>query len=204
MSRSMRRKRLRQKFPAEPGAAVYAGRFVPENSLRFMTSKDISPAPAKLPAGWRVIVQVRGYTPSTQNPSDSAKLQNLTFYYSGPDIPGRADLGNFSVGSGLGDSTSGLFSYQALKNGSGVPSGTGAIDVPVLKPKAIAACDTGKCAANPPPPSCSLTLAKSANVTSYSEAGTPITYSIRCQEHGQHTPRHCTRKKPAARLVKIR
>jgi hypothetical protein len=56
---------------------------------------------AKVPAGWKVSVQSIGYTPSTQRPSDSAKLQNLTFYYAGPDIPGPADLGNFSVGSSL-------------------------------------------------------------------------------------------------------
>src|SRR5580658_5186052 len=79
---------------------------------------------AKLPPGWKVIVQTSGYTPSTQRPTDSAKLPNLTFYYAGPDITGPADLGNFSVGSSFGDSSGGVFSFQALKNGGTADSDT--------------------------------------------------------------------------------
>ena len=144
---------------------------------------------ANLPAGWKVSVQVRGYTPSTQRPYDSAKLQNLTFYYAGPDIQGPADLGNFSVGSSFGDSSSGAFSYQASKTGSGADAGTGAIGVPMVKEKTISACSVGgsnsvKCGGGGPPPSCSLTLVKSADVTSYSTPGTTITYSYAVKNTG--------------------
>jgi uncharacterized repeat protein (TIGR01451 family) len=121
---------------------------------------------AKAPAGWRVSVQPAG-----------AAIQHLTFYYRGPDIPGPADLGNFSVKSSSGGSASGLFSYQALKNGSGADSGTGATQVPA----AISLSPNVKKAQ---PPNCALTLKKSASVTSYSAAGTPITYSYNVTDTG--------------------
>jgi hypothetical protein len=91
---------------------------------------------AKAPAGWSVRVQSAG-----------TAIQNLTFYYKGPDIPGPADLGNFSVHSSFGAPARAQFSYQALKNGSRADSGTGAIEVPMIE-KPIPACATGKC---PPP-----------------------------------------------------
>ena len=147
---------------------------------------------AIVPPGWKLSVQLTGHTPSSQRPSDNSKLQNLTFYYTGPDIPGPAGLGDFSVGSSFGTSTSGLFSYQALKNGSGADSGSGAVEVPVAREKTIDACNAGstpintgvKCAPPPPPPSCALTLVKSADLMIYSAPGTTITYSYLVKNTG--------------------
>jgi hypothetical protein len=91
------------------------------------------------PAGWSDSVQLTGKTPATVSVPDSASITNLTFYYTGPPttLPGGSTVGGFGADSAAAsNSTSGWFSYQAIKTALGTTDqGDGNLEVPVGTPE---------------------------------------------------------------------
>ncbi len=87
------------------------------------------------PTGWSTQVSFVGLTNSTQSPTDSATLENLTFVYTGTPTPDKGpinDLTGFSALSTLGNvNTGGTFTYQADKLDGLVDAGNGSINVPM-------------------------------------------------------------------------
>jgi hypothetical protein len=93
----------------------------------------------KAPTGWATQVALKGLTNSTQNPTDSATLSNLTFIYVGTPNPnvGPLNLAGFSAASNFGTANNGgTFTYQAEKDNGTIDAGIGPIEVP------SASCDT--------------------------------------------------------------
>ena|SRR5579862_627391 len=96
------------------------------------------------PTGWTDSVQLLGITPSMQNPTDSASIENITFTYEGttPLIgPTTSDITGFGVQSSLGSSSgvNGTFTYQATKQNSGgsLDQGIGSIETPASTPEPV-------------------------------------------------------------------
>ena len=59
---------------------------------------------------WAVTTHPLGQTPNLVNPTDDPAIDNLTFTYSGPDIPsGDGSLGNFVAASLYGTTKAGSF-----------------------------------------------------------------------------------------------
>ncbi len=97
------------------------------------------PGSIKAPPGWATQVALKGLTNSTQNPTDSATLSNLTFIYVGSPNPnvGPLNLAGFSAVSKYGTANNGgTFTYQAEKDDATIDAGVGPIEVP------SASCDT--------------------------------------------------------------
>ncbi len=95
------------------------------------------------PTGWTDSVQLTGITPSTQNPTDNAAIDNITFTYDGtsPQGPtGTSALMGFSFVDNLGSvaGTTGTFTYSATKTGFTTPDqGQGGIEVPTATPEPV-------------------------------------------------------------------
>jgi hypothetical protein len=102
---------------------------------------DYVPGTITAPTGWTDSVQLLGITPATQNPTDSATLENLTFTYEGTGNPTNiSDLTGFSAESSLGSvaSTGGQFTYQATKiSTGGLDQGIGSVEVPTATPEPV-------------------------------------------------------------------
>jgi len=91
------------------------------------------PGSVQAPAGWAAQVAFVGLTPSSQIPTDSATIYNLTFVYTGPTSPdkGPLNLSGFSALSTFGTAnTGGTFTYKAEKDNGTVDAGIGPIAVP--------------------------------------------------------------------------
>jgi len=91
------------------------------------------PGSVKAPPGWTAQVAKTGLTPSTQIPTDSATITNLTFVYTGATSPdkGPINLSGFSALSTFGiANTGGTFTYQAEKDNGTLDGGIGPIAVP--------------------------------------------------------------------------
>ena len=81
------------------------------------------------PADWGSTIQLTGITPSSVSVGDSASVDNITFFYTGPAAPGPLTLDGFSF-----QSTSNLvgqiqYAFSATSNGVG-DSGTGMVAGP--------------------------------------------------------------------------
>ena len=109
----------------------------------FFTLYDIVGLTApSAPANWGSSIQLTGITPSFVSPGDSATLENLTFFYTGPAAPGPFTIDGFSF-----QSTSNLvgqiqYAFSAESNGTGdsgrgfVAGPTGAVTAP--EPSSVA------------------------------------------------------------------
>jgi hypothetical protein len=87
----------------------------------------------KAPSGWATQVALTGLTNSTQVPTDSATISNLTFIYVGPPNlnVGPLNLAGFSAVSNFGTANNGgTFTYQAEKDNGTIDAGIGPIEVP--------------------------------------------------------------------------
>jgi hypothetical protein len=94
------------------------------------------------PSGWGSTIQLTGFTPSFVSVGDSASVENLTFFYIGPAVPGPLTTDGFSF-----ESTSSLvgqiqYAFSAVSNGIGdsgrgfVAGPTGAVAAP--EPSSVA------------------------------------------------------------------
>jgi hypothetical protein len=86
------------------------------------------------PANWGSTIQMTGLTPSFVSVGDSAAVENLTFFYTGPAAPGPLTADGFSF-----QSTSNLvgqiqYAFSATSNGVG-DSGRGFVAGPALIPE---------------------------------------------------------------------
>lgn len=103
---------------------------------------DYVPGSIVAPTGWTDSVQLTGITPSTQAPTDSGTVENLTFYYTGATNTPTGEVTGFSAESTLGSvaGNSGNFTYQASKTpiaGGGIDQGIGVIEVPTATPEPV-------------------------------------------------------------------
>jgi hypothetical protein len=86
------------------------------------------------PENWGSTIQLTGITPSFVAVGDSAAVENLTFFYTGPAAPGPLTQDGFSF-----QSTSNLvgqiqYAFSATSNGTG-DSGRGFVVGPALVPE---------------------------------------------------------------------
>jgi len=92
------------------------------------------------PSGWTCQTQAIGFTPSTQTPTDSAGLTNLSFTHTGATLDGPiVDLGDFGAQSSIGLTTAGTFTSRGTKS-VGLLAGTkvdsvGEVSVPAPVPE---------------------------------------------------------------------
>jgi hypothetical protein len=83
------------------------------------------------PSGWGSVVNLTGLTPGGQLLSENSTVFNVTFYYTGATIGGSIVVTPFSYYSVYGDTTDGIFSYQATKTQNlTVDQGQGPILIP--------------------------------------------------------------------------
>jgi hypothetical protein len=108
-----------------PGGSCSGSTSTPPCNSTFFTIYDFAgylTSTATAPSGWSILVQNVGFTPTGVSPGtgDSSSIANLTYYYTGANIEGPKDLGNFTAQSLYG--TSQLGSYTAQSNSD--PIGT--------------------------------------------------------------------------------
>jgi hypothetical protein len=90
------------------------------------------------PTDWTYSIQLLGITPSTVSVPDNPDIENVTFYYNGPQVNGPQSLGDFVISSADGAEGTGNYAYQtgtaggiqAPKDASSVDQGSGSLTVP--------------------------------------------------------------------------
>jgi len=82
-----------------------------------------------VPTDWTFSEQLTGVTPSGVTPTDDPNIENVTFYYNGPEAQGPESLGDFVLASS--DSAlnpNGNFAYQTGVGTTDGPNGGGGGD----------------------------------------------------------------------------
>ena len=85
------------------------------------------------PANWGSTIQLTGITPSFVSVGDSAAVENLTFFYTGPAAPGPLTADGFSFQSTSDTVGQIQYAFSATSNGSG-DSGRGFTAGPSTSP----------------------------------------------------------------------
>jgi hypothetical protein len=86
------------------------------------------------PANWGSTIQLTGITPSFVSVADSATLENLTFFYTGPAAPGPLTTDGFSFESTSNQVGTIQYAFSATSNGAG-DSGKGLVAGPTTVPE---------------------------------------------------------------------
>jgi hypothetical protein len=109
-----------------PATPCPAGSFFTLYDIRGLTSPSA-------PANWGSTIQLTGITPSFVSVGDSATLENLTFFYSGPAAPGPLTADGFSFESTNKQVGTIQYAFSATSNGTG-DSGRGNVAGPTVVP----------------------------------------------------------------------
>jgi len=69
---------------------------------------------AVMPTGWTLSTAPLGGNPNGIVPGDSATIPNLTYTYHGPTVAGEVGLGNFSIDTNIGASSTQPYSFASI------------------------------------------------------------------------------------------